>query len=114
LDTLNIILIATIISYIFTRVFIESFRFIPFSGLYILSDFFTFLLHSVFGYRKKIVYDNLTKAFPEKTNSEIKKIANKTFISFIDTTLKSLKLFTISNDEVFKRFRLLNPELVNK
>jgi len=102
------------ISYILTRIFIESFRFIPFRLIYIISDFLSFLLHSVLGYRKKVVYDNLIKAFPEKSDAEIKKIAKKTYKNFIDISLESLKMFTISNKEIFKRFNLINPELVQK
>ena len=102
------------ISYIFTRIFIESFRFIPFRLMFIISDFLSFLLHSILGYRKNIVYDNLTKTFPEKSNLEITKIAKKAYKNFIDISLESLKMFTISNKEMFKRFKLINNDLIKK
>ena len=102
------------IVYIFTRIFFEAFRLIPFRLLYLISDFISLFLLKIVGYRKKVVYDNLTKAFPEKTKNEINKIAIKTYRNFIDITLESFKMFTISDKEIFKRYRVINSELVDE
>ena len=40
------------------------------------SDFLYLLIYKVLGYRKKVVFENLKNAFPEKSATEIEKIAN--------------------------------------
>ena len=102
------------ITYIVTRIFIESFRLIPFRLIYIISDFFSFFLHNVISYRKDVVYDNLYKAFPEKTKDEIREIAAKAYRNFTDITLESFKMFTVSNKEIFKRYKVINIEILEK
>lgn len=42
--------------------------------------------------RKDVVIDNLTKAFPEKSETEIKKIAFGTYHSFLITLVEILYL----------------------
>ena len=55
---------------------------LPIRALYILSDFIYVLVYYVFGYRKKVVMENLLIAFPEKTEQERKKIAKKILPQF--------------------------------
>ncbi len=100
-------------SYILTRLFIESFRLLPFWLLYIQSDIFRFILFNVFRYRRKVVLDNLSKAFPEKDKSEINCIAKKFHKNFMDILFEGLKGMTMSDKSVYKRYKLLNPELVD-
>ena len=55
------------IGYIFLRLVGELFRLVPFRVLYVLSDGLAFLLYRVAGYRKKVVFENLRRAFPGKS-----------------------------------------------
>ena len=87
---------------------------LPTSLLYLLSDFFYFLIYSVFGYRKKVVLENLELAFPEKTDKERKKIRKKFFKHFTDLFVESIKAFSITKKEITKRYLYKNPELVNQ
>jgi len=102
------------ISYFFTRLFIESFRLIPFWLLYGISDLLWILLFKVIGYRKNVIYENLEKAFPEKSDSERRKIAHKFYRSFTDILLEGLKGMTMSRRSFLKRFKLINPEILDK
>ena len=47
---------------------------LPYSILYVVSDFFYLLVYHVVGYRKKVVRKNLSSSFPEKDKQELKKI----------------------------------------
>ncbi|QNM86783.1 lysophospholipid acyltransferase family protein [Polaribacter pectinis] len=87
---------------------------LPMRILYIKSDFFFFLIYHVFGYRKKVVLDNLKLAFPEKTDEERKVISKKFFKHFTDLIMESVKAFSISEKQILKRYKYKNPELVNK
>ena len=87
---------------------------LPMSILYMKSDFFYFLIYYVFRYRKQVVLDNLKLAFPEKPEVELLRIRKKFFKHLMDLTMESVKAFSISEKEIFKRYTYSNPELVNK
>ena len=101
------------LSYLFTRLFIESFRLIPFWVLYRISDISRIILFNIVGYRKKVIMDNLQKAFPEKNKIEIKAIAQKFYTHFTDVLFEGLKGMTMSDKSVYKRFKVINPELAD-
>lgn len=100
--------------YFFLRIGIEIFRFVPFRALYALSDGLAFLLFNIIGYRKKVVLDNLRRAFPEKSEIEIRRTARLFYLNLADITLESLKLFTAPVPEILRRCHCLNPEAVNQ
>lgn len=76
---------------------------LPMRILYLFSDFIYFLLYSLAGYRKKVVFSNLTHAFPEKTEEERKKIAKKFYRNLADQFIETLKLFSAGNEFIRKR-----------
>jgi len=76
---------------------------LPFWFLYLISDFVAFLLYNVFGYRKEIVLNNLSIAFPEKTMEEKKKIAKKFYHNLTDTFLETIKMISLSEEAFDKR-----------
>lgn len=87
---------------------------LPFKILYFISDFLFVLLFKIFGYRRKVVILNLKNSFPEKSNSEINKIAELFYRHLCDVVVESFKSFTISKPEILERMILKNPELLNR
>lgn len=87
---------------------------LPMFILYLISDFFYVLIYYVFGYRKKVILQNISYAFPEKSEEEKQKIAKKFYKHFTDIMIESIKAFSISEKEILKRYTYKNPELVNK
>ena len=81
--------------------------------MYGISDILYLLIYRVFGYRKKVVMNNLMTAFPEKTEKERTKIANEMYHQLFDTFLETIKLISISKKELNKRFKC-NYEVVNE
>ena len=63
------------IVYILFRCMVALFSFVPFRVLYFFSDLIHFLLFHIAGYRKKVVFDNLRRSFPEKSEKERYNIA---------------------------------------
>lgn len=102
------------LGYFFTRLLIELFRFVPFAVLYPLSDGLAFFLHSIVGYRKKVVYDNLQRAFPEKSPAELKKIVRASYRNLADVTLETLKSNTMSIAAITRRCPVTNAEVINR
>lgn len=95
------------------RFFLKLFSCIPWCILYALSDSLFCLLYYVAGYRRKIVRQNLTESFPEKSLPEIRQIEKDFYHFFADTILESYKLASISPEELRKRMKFKNVEAVN-
>lgn len=90
------------------------FSLIPFRIIYIFSDFLYLILYYVIGYRKEVVRGNLSRSFPEKTAAERLKIEKKYFHYLADNLMESIKMLSMSEKSINKRFRLTNPELIQK
>ncbi|OWY23574.1 hypothetical protein C7N43_03490 [Sphingobacteriales bacterium UPWRP_1] len=96
------------IGYLFFRAAVFFLSRLPFAVLYVLSDILRVLFYYVTGYRKKVVFDNLRRCFPEKTEAEIAGIAWKFYRNFCDILVENIKIFNLSPDELSRRCRLLN------
>lgn len=55
------------------------------------------------GYRKKVVLVNLGIAFPEKPEKERRQIAKQFYRNFTDTFIETLKLLSLSNNQISHR-----------
>lgn len=76
---------------------------LPFFILYGIADIAFVLLYFVFGYRKQVVMQNLSKAFPEKTIAERKTIARRFYRNFLDNWIETIKLLSISKKTLNRR-----------
>ena len=85
---------------------------VPMRILYAISDVLFIFVFYVFKYRKKVVLNNLTLAFPDKNLAEKKKISKRFFQHFSDLFLETIKAISISEKEILKRYQYKNPELV--
>lgn len=87
---------------------------LPMRILYLFSNFLYFIFYYIIRYRKKVVLENLTLAFPKKGLSELKSIRKKFFKHFTDLFVESIKAFTITKQTLAKRYKYINPELINE
>ena len=102
------------IAYIFAYSFVWLLHLLPERILYLLSDLLYLLMYYVAGYRKKVVYRNLEKAFPEYDKLEIKRIAKKFFRHLSDLMLESAVSHFYSESLALKKITYKNPELLNE
>lgn len=72
-----------------------------------------YILYHIVGYRKKVVFKNLTNSFPHKPKEEITTLAKAFYRHLSDLIVESVKLFSISEKEVLKRFKVVNPEVLD-
>lgn len=77
---------------------------LPLRVLYILADAIYGLVYYIIGYRRDIVMNNLTIAFPDKTEAEKKKIAKKFYHNFIDSLIEMFKMISASDAYILRRF----------
>lgn len=87
---------------------------LPMPILYWISDGLYLLVFHIFGYRKKVVFENLRRSFPMKTEGERNAIARDFYHHFCDLIVESLKAFMISKQELKRRFKVENPEILNE
>lgn len=102
------------IVYILTYPFLWILSMLPFRILYLLSDCLYFLIYSVFGYRKKVVRDNLALTLPHLSDEDRLVIEKKSYHHFFDMFLEMAKTITISTDEINKRFVITNLDLIKE
>lgn len=90
--------------------FVKMISRLPLGVLYIFSDFLFIISYYLLRYRRRIVWKNLTKAFPEKEKIELRKIEREFYLNLCDYAVETLKLLTINEEELLKRVRFKNPE----
>ena len=88
--------------------------YLPFPVLYVFSDIVYFFVCYILRYRRKVITDNLKNSFPEKSDEEIHKIRKEFYSHFCDTFIETIKLWTISEEEMKKRCKFLNPEIFDR
>jgi len=71
-------------------------------------------MYNVIGYRKKVVLQNITRSFPNKTTAEHIQITKGFYRHFCDLVLESIKVFTISQVEVNQRMKVINPDFLDR
>ncbi len=101
------------VAYFFYRFFILLFSVMPFSVAYLLSDFAFLLVYYIFPYRKKVVISNLKSSFPDKSNKEINRIIRRFYRHLANILVESLKGLSMSKEQIIKRHKLVNPELMD-
>jgi Kdo2-lipid IVA lauroyltransferase/acyltransferase len=84
---------------------------LPFSVLYGLADFIFVIAYYLVGYRRKMVRQNLVNSFPEKTGEEISQIEKEFYRNLCDYAVETIKLLTLSSEELSRRMRFINPEM---
>jgi len=86
--------------------------FLPLWVLYIFSDIIYLLGYHVFQYRQKVIFENLKFAFPEKSEKERRKIAKKFFRNLTDSFAETIKMYSISKEELSRRVKIQNYQII--
>lgn len=85
---------------------------LPLKVLYLFSDLMFVVGYHILRYRRTVVQVNLKKSFPEKTQSELKEIEKKFYRNLCDYAVETLKLLSMSKEEVLRRMAYKNPEVI--
>lgn len=86
----------------------------PFPIAYAMSSLWYVLLYHVVRYRRKVVRDNLTHAFAQKSAKEIKSIEKQFYRNFTDLFVEACKMLNNNCEDLGRRVRYTNPELLQK
>lgn len=80
---------------------------LPLKLLYVISDM---VCPFVYFYRSKLVRQQLTECFPEKSLKEIKHIEHAFYHQFCDTFVEMIKQFSMSREEMMHRMVFVNSD----
>lgn len=87
---------------------------LPMRVHYVLSDILFWVIYGLLGYRKRVVRKNLKESFPEKAEAELRKIERGFYHFFCDYLVESVKLMTISRENLKRRMVFKGTELVDE
>lgn len=87
---------------------------LPLRVLYCIADFEYLMLYYIIRYRRGVVRRNLTTSFPEKSSKEIQRIEKQFYHWFSDYFLEAVKLISISDQELRRRFQVYGSEEVEQ
>ena len=79
---------------------------LPFWVIFRLADIFYVLIYYVVRYRRKVVHENLTKSFPEKSPEEIRRITKKFYHHLSDLGLETIKFNRMTEKEIDDRLKV--------
>lgn len=95
-------------------VFWYLFSLIPLCLLYIMSDIMYVIVYYVVRYRIKIIRKNLKASFPDKSETELRRIERGFYRWFCDYMVETLKMFSIPKKEMKRRMRFEGIEQLNE
>ncbi len=94
--------------------FIRLFSRLPLAVLYLFADLVFFFAYYIVRYRRKLVQKNLKRSFPEKPKQERAHIEREFYHNLCDYAVETLKLLTISKEELHRRVTFTNKHLLEK
>ena len=100
------------LAYILARSFIWLLHVLPQRILYLFSDLIFLVIYYLVGYRKRVVLNNLSMAFPDYDEKKRKGIARKFYHHFCDIILESAVAHFYSVKQARNRISYSNPELL--
>ena len=89
-----------------------SLSLLPLRVLYIISDIISFIGYRLVRYRVKLVRKHLADSFPEKSETERRKIEKQFYQYLCDQFVEGIKLMTCSKDFIRKHMQFENTEQV--
>ncbi len=87
---------------------------LPFSVLYFISDILYYLIYYVVRYRRKLVRRNIKNSFPGESEKKIIRIEKDFYRHLCDYFVETIKTLHISDEEIQKRMKFENAEMINK
>jgi Kdo2-lipid IVA lauroyltransferase/acyltransferase len=87
---------------------------LPLRVLYLFSDVIFLIIYYFPSYRREVVFSNLKNSFPEKNEDELRRIERKFYRHLADMFVEVLKITHMSKEQLKKRFKLNNIQLLER
>jgi len=102
------------LAFIIAYPFLWFLSILPFRIFYWISDIVYFVVYYIIRYRKETVRNNLKITLPHLSDKERLVIEKKFYHHFCDLFMEMTKTMTISHEEMNKRFKITNLELMKE
>lgn len=79
-----------------------------------LANCIQFIFFDVFKYRRKVIEENIKRAFPSISDQELKRVRKQFERHFIDCFVELIKFLTVSKKKVKQFLEVTNPELIDQ
>lgn len=100
--------------YALLRMVLYLLALLPLQVLYIISDVLYLIIYYVIRYRRRVVQDNLQKAYPDMSQKERSEIEHKFYKHFADYIVETIKLLHISDQEMRRRMEFVDADVVDR
>jgi KDO2-lipid IV(A) lauroyltransferase len=87
---------------------------LPAPVLYMFSNLMCFFTYRIMGYRRDVVRKNLVGSFPGISEKEIERLTKLFYKNLADIFLEGIWAFTMSKKQILKRYKVLNPEVLEQ
>ncbi len=87
---------------------------LPYRALYVLSDFLYIIVYHVVRYRRKLVRQNISSSFPEKSGDEYVSIEKGFYRWFCDYFVETVKLMSVTSEELLRHIEFRNSEEIER
>lgn len=87
---------------------------LPLRVLYVISDVIFFITFYIIRYRRKVVMENLEKSLPHKSRKDLTNIEKRFFRNLTDYAAETLRLLTISKNELQRRVVFTNADVIKE
>lgn len=87
---------------------------LPLSVLYLLTDALYFFIYHIWRFRRKLSSSNLKQSFPDKTAPEREQIAREAYRNACNLIAEILKGAVMSREELRRRMRIRNVEILEQ
>ena len=102
------------LGYILVRSLIWLLHILPEPVLYFFSDLLYLLIYRLVGYRKKVVFDNISRAFPDYDHKKVRSVARKFYRHLCDLILETAIANFHSRSKALERMSYKNPEELDR
>lgn len=86
----------------------------PIEFLYGFSSLACIFIYNIFGYRRNVVIQNISRSFPDKKYDEVMVIVRKFYIHFTAYFVEMLKNISISTEELDKKVTFENLDIIEQ
>ena len=87
---------------------------LPLRVLYVISDLLFPLVYYVVRYRRGVVRENLRNSFPDRSEKERRQIERRFYRFFCDYAVETVKMITMSREEMLRRMHFEDTDLMDK
>lgn len=93
---------------------IRVFSLLPLRVLYLMSGIIRIALKNIFAYRRKVIFDNLLRCFPEKGEAEIHGLVDAFYRYFSRLIAENIKAFDFNREEIGRHIRFRDTSLIDR